>query len=295
VRHVATLIAVTFLLGWTQHSQADEIVVSVPEAVSLGEAFLGRVSWAEPVKGLRIEWLNRYLALPVDESGEDRVAEFLLGTDVLRTKAGKQFLNVRYRFSKKIVNLTREISIRSKDYPVQRLTLPKKMVSPPKETWERIKRERAAVGKALRTVTKKRSWTLPFLRPVGGGVSSVYGVRRFLNDEPRSPHRGVDFRAPMGTPIKAANSGRVVLVGDHYYAGKSVYIDHGLGVISMYFHLSKIKVLTGQQVNKGDVIGFSGKSGRATGPHLHFSLALMAQLADPTPLFDNELQEAAGN
>ena len=295
MRHVAILIAVTVLLSWTRHSMAEDVVVSVPESVSLGEIFLGRVSWAEPVKDVRIEWLGKFLALPVDASGEEKVTEFLLGTDVLRTRAGEQSLNVRCRFSKKIVNLTRQISVRSKDYPVQRLTLPKKMVSPPKETWDRIKKERAAVGKALRTVTKGRIWTLPFLRPVEGGVSSVYGVRRFLNNEPRSPHRGVDFRAPMGTPIKATNSGRVVLVGDHYYAGKSVYIDHGLGVISMYFHLSKIKVLTGQQVNKGDVIGLSGKSGRATGPHLHFSLALMAQLADPMPLFENEFPAAAGN
>ncbi len=292
MRHLATLIALTFLLGWTEQGRAEDLVISVPESVSLGEVFLGRISWVEPVKSVRIEWLNKDLTLPVDESG---VAEFLLGTDVLRTKPGKQSLNVRCRFNKKIVNLTREISIRSKDYPVQRLTLPKKMVSPPKETWERIKKERAAVGKALRTVTNKRSWTLPFLRPTEGGISSVYGVRRFLNDEPRSPHRGVDFRASMGTPIKAANSGRVILVGDHYYAGKSVYIDHGLGVISMYFHLSKIKVLTGQPVNKGDVIGLSGKSGRATGPHLHFSLALMAQLADPMPLFEDAFPATAGN
>jgi murein DD-endopeptidase MepM/ murein hydrolase activator NlpD len=295
VRHVTTLIVVTLFLGWSQHSLADDVVVSVPESVALGEVFLGRVSCAEPVKDIRIEWLNRYLDLPVDESGGDRAADFLLGTDVLRTKAGKQSLHVRCRFSKKIVNLTREISVHSKDYPEQRLTLPPKMVSPPKETWERIKRERAAVGKALRTVTRKRGWTLPFLRPVGGAVSSVYGVRRFLNDEPRSPHRGVDFRAQTGTPIKATNSGRVVLVGDHYYAGKSVYIDHGLGVISLYFHLSKIKVLSGQPVNKGDVIGLSGKSGRATGPHLHFSLALMAQLADPMPLFDSGFSAAAGD
>jgi murein DD-endopeptidase MepM/ murein hydrolase activator NlpD len=95
----------------------------------------------------------------------------------------------------------------------------------------------------------------------------------------------------MGTPIKATNSGRVILVGDHYYAGKSVYIDHGLGVISLYFHLSKIRVLSGQEVKKGDVIGLSGKSGRATGPHLHFSLSLMAQLADPMTLFESESTE----
>jgi murein DD-endopeptidase MepM/ murein hydrolase activator NlpD len=276
------------LLGWGRHGLAEDIVVSVPDSVSLGEVFLGRVSCAEPVKSLSIEWLNKTLPLPVAEGNGDTVAEFLLGTDVLRAKAGKQPLHVRCRFSKKIVNLTREIAVLSKDYPVQRLTLPKKMVSPPKETWERIKRERAAVGKALRTVTGQKSWTLPFLRPTGGSVSSVYGLRRVLNNEPRSPHRGVDFRAPMGTPIKATNSGRVILVGDHYYAGKSVYIDHGLGVISLYFHLSKIKVLSGQEVKKGDVIGLSGKSGRATGPHLHFSLSLMAQLADPMPLFESE-------
>ncbi len=295
MHHLTTFMAVMLLFGWSQYSLADDIIVAVPESVFLGEVFLGRVSCVEAVQDIRIEWLDRSLDLAVDESGGNKVAEFMLGTDVLRTKAGKQSLRVRCRFDKKIVNLSREISVQSKDYPEQRLTLPRRMVSPPKEAWERINRERAAVGKALRTVTKKRSWTLPFVRPVGGAVSSVYGVRRFLNDEPRSPHRGVDFRASIGTPVKATNSGRVILVGDHYYAGRSIFIDHGLGVISMYFHLSKINVLTDEHVNKGAVIGFSGKSGRATGPHLHFSLSLMAQLADPMPLFGSQFPGAAGN
>ena len=111
-------------------------------------------------------------------------------------------------------------------------------------------------------------------------------MRRYLNKKPKNPHRGLDFRSPKGSPINATAPGQVILVGNHYYAGNSIYIDHGNGVISLYFHLEKSLVKTGDRVIRGETIGLSGVSGRATGPHLHFSVSVQGALVDPEPLFE---------
>lgn len=130
-----------------------------------------------------------------------------------------------------------------------------------------------------------RMWRLPLVRPVQGKVLSVYGAQRILNGKPKNPHRGLDFRSPMGNPVKCVAAGRVILVGDHYYAGNSVYVDHGNGVVSMYFHLSEPMVKEGDEVKRGQTVGLTGMTGRATGPHLHFSLSVLGELVDPAPLF----------
>jgi murein DD-endopeptidase MepM/ murein hydrolase activator NlpD len=186
----------------------------------------------------------------------------------------------------KIVALQRKIAVQAKHYPETKLSLPEKMVTPPQEVLERIAREREQVLKARNTATAQRYWTLPLQRPVPGVVTSPYGGRRILNGKPRAPHGGIDFRAASGTPVKAAVQGVVILTGEHYYAGKSVYIDSGNGMISIYMHLSEIAVKEGDLVRRGQVLGKSGMTGRATGPHLHFGLSLGGQLVDPQPLFN---------
>ena len=102
---------------------------------------------------------------------------------------------------------------------------------------------------------------------------------------------GLDLKAPMGTPVHAAAAGEVILAADHYYAGRSVYLDHGGGVVSMYFHLSQIGVEDGQFVNRGDLVGLSGSSGRVTGPHLHFGVAVQGRLVDPEPLIHDTVDQ----
>jgi murein DD-endopeptidase MepM/ murein hydrolase activator NlpD len=106
---------------------------------------------------------------------------------------------------------------------------------------------------------------------------------------PRGYHAGTDFRAAVGTPVKAPFAGTVILTGHHYYAGKSVYIDAGNGVIGLFFHLDKVRVKKGDLVKKGQVIGESGATGRVTGPHLHFGLSLAGQYADAAPLFETSV------
>ena len=140
-------------------------------------------------------------------------------------------------------------------------------------------------------MTARRLWTTPPERPVAGIVTSPYGFRRFFNGVPRNPHAGADFRAATGTPIRAMFAGRVVLTGNHFFAGGSIYIDSGNGVITEYFHLSEINVRAGDQVTKGQVIGLAGATGRVTGPHLHLGLNLAGQHVDPVPLFETSVTQ----
>jgi murein DD-endopeptidase MepM/ murein hydrolase activator NlpD len=290
--YIHSLIVVLFVIAvffCPMHIGADEVKLLAPDSAYVGEIFQVTVSSSQKIEGVTITWLNKEITLPVDESGSGYAAEVLLGTDVLRQKKNKEVLGARCGLDSKILELHRVIALTSKEYPVQRLTLPEAQVTPPEEAWGRIKSERGHIRNALNTISQQRFWTFPFAKPVSGEVSSIYGVQRILNGKPRWPHRGVDLRAHVGTPVKACNGGQVVLIGDHYYAGKSVYLDHGLGLISMYFHLSRTAVHLHQRVRKGDVIGFSGQSGRATGPHLHFGLSTQGQLVDPMPLFEEAL------
>lgn len=152
------------------------------------------------------------------------------------------------------------------------------------EALELIRIERADFALAFSTPAAERFWEAPFVRPVPQESSSSFGYRRIINGKPRAPHTGADLRAPIGTEVLAANHGRVVLTGDYFFAGKSVVLDHGGGLYTMYFHLSELKVDAGAMVRRGDVLALSGMSGRVTGPHLHWAARLGTARVDPMEL-----------
>ncbi len=179
------------------------------------------------------------------------------------------------------VRETATVRVGAYPYPEQHLTVDERMVELSPEDRARADRERAAVE----TLWGRRGparFTLPLHsplvpRPEGGS----FGSRRTFNGQPRSPHTGVDYRAPRGTPVKAAADGGVALAADHFFAGRSVYLDHGGGLITMYFHLDEIRVAEGEEVRRGQVIGTVGATGRATGPHLHFGVRWLGARVDP--------------
>lgn len=181
---------------------------------------------------------------------------------------------------------TARVRVTSYPYKEQRLTVEPGQVNLSAEDLERTRRERARID-ALWDLDTPRRFTLPLTSPLEemppGGR---FGARRVFNDVPKSPHTGSDYAAPTGTPVRAVADGTVALAEEHFFAGKSVFVDHGDGLISMSFHLSDIAVETGQKVEAGQVIGRVGASGRATGPHLHFGVRWHGARVDPADLFD---------
>lgn len=173
-------------------------------------------------------------------------------------------------------------TVRDKRYAAQHITLQnKRLVHPNRQDLQRIAREKQHIEAALGHWSD--TWTLdqPFLLPVEGRFSSPFGLRRFFNQQPRKPHRGLDIAAPPGTPIRAPAAGRVVATGDYFFNGKTVFLDHGQGLITMYCHLARIDVEPGDWLPRGERLGTVGATGRATGPHLHWSVSLNRAMVDP--------------
>ncbi len=172
----------------------------------------------------------------------------------------------------------------AKEYAAQRITLKnQRQVEPNPDDMKRIEREMAEQSAANRGY---RAGVVPsnllLDRPVDGGrLSSPFGLRRFFNGQERNPHSGLDFAVPAGTPIKAPAAGTVVLVGDYFFNGKTVFLDHGQGFVSMFCHMSAIDVKVGDEVPRGGVVGKVGATGRATGPHLHWNVSLNDARVDP--------------
>lgn len=172
-------------------------------------------------------------------------------------------------------------TVSPKQYRTQELKVAPAMVNPSPENAERIEREQKKMRAALDTFSHDAPPTLRLAQPVPGRRSSSFGLRRVFNGEPRRPHSGMDIAAPTGTPIKAPLAGRVIDVGEYYFNGNNVIIDHGQGLVTMYCHLSKITAELGQEVKVGDVIGEVGATGRVTGPHLHWGVSLNGTMVDP--------------
>jgi murein DD-endopeptidase MepM/ murein hydrolase activator NlpD len=200
----------------------------------------------------------------------------------LRQKPGAYLLLVKSPSSGEATRL--EIEVEKKDYGVRRLTVPKEMVDLDAQTFERVKKEAKTMRALWQIPASEAIWEGSFLRPLDGEVVGPFGRRSIINDQPRSPHSGVDFRARKGTPIRAINHGTAVLTADHFFPGRSVVINHGGGILSMYFHLDKILVQKDQFVEKGQVVGLVGATGRATGPHLHLGIRVNGARVDPLAL-----------
>jgi murein DD-endopeptidase MepM/ murein hydrolase activator NlpD len=173
------------------------------------------------------------------------------------------------------------IEVMPKEYRTQQLSVPPSQVNLSPEDEARVARETEKVRAALEAFTPDAPATLRLQQPVPGRRSSSYGLRRMFNGESRKPHSGMDIAAPTGTPIKAPLAGRVIDVGSYFFNGNNVVIDHGQGLVTMYCHLSKIRVEMGQELKRGEVLGEVGATGRVTGPHLHWGVALNGAMVDP--------------
>ncbi len=166
-------------------------------------------------------------------------------------------------------------------YKSERLKVVSSRATISKKNRARIKRENREAMKIYHTFTKTSYISKPFLRPMKSKITSAFGTKRVFNGVLKSYHSGTDFRAAVGTPLVAANAGKVVLVKNRFFAGNSVIIDHGQGIYTGYYHMSKFKVKKGDMVERGEVIGLAGATGRVTGPHLHFAVHVGGVGVDP--------------
>jgi hypothetical protein len=279
----------TFLIGGallglaTPAAAATEGPVRVtmaPPSPQPGDVVLLQISGGPP--DVRADWDGRPLALFPTAHG----VAALIGID-LDVRPG----SIGWRVTRPSVAknggalATGAVTVRPRTFPTQPLTLPKGMVDLAAPTLARVETEREELKVALAAGTGERLWRGPFRIPVDGGQpTGGFGLRRILNGQPRSPHTGYDWAAPAGTPVLAANTGRAALVAEHFFAGRNVVLDHGLGLFTLYFHLTEARVAPGESVSAGQVIGTVGATGRVTGPHLHFAVLLNGARVDPEAL-----------
>ena len=197
----------------------------------------------------------------------------------LKTASGQQAIDVKTGGKKQQV----AFSVKPKKYKEQHIKLSSnKHVTPSAENQARFKRELDEQLDAYAQFRQDSPSNVILDRPVQGGrYSSPFGLRRFFNGQERNPHSGLDIAVPSGTPIKSSADGVITVVGDFFFNGKTVFVDHGQGMISMYCHMSEIDVKKGQTVKRGQVVGKVGSTGRSTGPHLHWNVSLNNVRVDP--------------
>jgi len=186
------------------------------------------------------------------------------------------------------VDTQQSLNVQQRSYPQQKINgLPAKKVTPDPKAGLRIGADNQKIGVVRRSQSQAEWLNSSWIMPVQGRISGVYGSRRILNGVPKSPHNGVDIAAAAGTPIVAPITGQVALVHkDMFYTGKTLMLDHGLGVTSVYAHMQSINVQLGQLVQQGEVLGTVGQTGRATGPHLHWGVTWQRTHVDPLLLVD---------
>jgi murein DD-endopeptidase MepM/ murein hydrolase activator NlpD len=209
----------------------------------------------------------------------------LFGVDVEAKAAVSKFILKVVRRSGEQRQTELPVKVKAKSFRTESFSVPPSFDQMTPETQEEISREQAAFKRAFAAPIAARLWEAPFIRPVPHEASPTsFGARRIINGTPRAPHSGTDLAAPAGVEVLASNHGRVALVGNFFFAGGSVVLDHGGGLFTMYFHLSEVKVDEGEMVKKGDVVGISGATGRVTGPHLHWGARLTNARVEPFEL-----------
>lgn len=255
------------------------IKVSYPRKVYQGNCFWLEVKYSSEVNGILLKYNSKTMVVPLNKQKKSRV---ILGVSAKEKK--DRLFWIYYQEKGKFFKEKYKIKILKKNFSKQYLKLPKKFVYFSKKDLKRIKKEKYIVNRILNTVTPY-SFLREIQLPVRSKVLSPFGVKRILNGEERSYHRGVDFRAPLNTPIRAFARGKVVLAKSLFFGGNTLILDHGLGIYSLYMHLNQFRTSLGKVVEKGEVIGLAGSSGRATGPHLHFGLFVLGEAVNPLSLF----------
>jgi murein DD-endopeptidase MepM/ murein hydrolase activator NlpD len=279
VTALKNIVLIIALAGMPLLAFASPRIIVQPKKIGPGDiATVVVKNAAGPVEG-------RFLGKQVYFNPVKKSFQAIIGID-LNQKPGRYPLEVvinRKKFLKRI-------RIVKKKYPVQKLTLPEDMVVLSPENEARADREQQKLA-AIWPVDSPRVWSGDFINPLPGKeIGTRFGLRRIINNIPQNPHSGIDVSADEGEPVLAPNNAVVALVDDQFFSGNSVILDHGQGIFTMFFHLSKINVQDGQAVQKGETIALVGQTGRATGAHLHWGVRIQGAKVDPLELIHLKLE-----
>lgn len=248
-------------------------------APAIGDPVIVEVAASGAVDNLVLRWKGG--AWPMRDAAPGRY-EGLIGVD-LDDPEGPSTVAAEGRVDGTTVRAETELTISPRKFSLQELTLPKEMAEFDNATLRRIEEEAAELSRRFSRTTPPR-WRIPFLPPVEEYRPANFGARRVINGDARMPHSGVDIHLPEGTPVRTIADGRVAFAGEQFFGGRSVVVDHGGGVFSIYYHMKEYSVAEGQDVSRGERIGSVGATGRATGPHLHFGVRVPGGRIDPTRL-----------
>ena len=242
--------------------------------ISQGTLLLAKVMGTKSLPEVKAEWNGRELAF-WSEAGSAKVLHGLIGID-LEQPAGKYDWTVSWKNEAgEAVTCSETVTVRTGKFPTEQLKVEKQFVEPDPEQQKRAEEDSKKMKAIYDTVTLEKMWDGAFHLPLKNVTTGGnFGRRRILNGQARSPHAGVDFPAMKGTPVLAAQRGRVVLAEELYYSGNTIVIDHGYGIYTLYAHLSEIDVKPGETVGSTAEIGKVGATGRVTGPHLHWGLTV---------------------
>jgi murein DD-endopeptidase MepM/ murein hydrolase activator NlpD len=279
-----------FASNWTVHAQPTRLVNG-------GPVFF-QVKPAQKLASLNGAWLGHEVTFSFDATSKTWFA--LLGVS-LETPPGNYSLEltgetVAGKLPGTKISFSRNFTVTRGKYPKieVKLSVEGKFTEPTPEQQKQIADAQQVKKDYLSRVTPEREWAGSFAAPASASISDVFGSQRIFNGKTSSPHLGLDFRVPSGTPVAAMNDGTVLLARPLYFEGNFVVIDHGQGLLTLYLHLSEFKVKEGDRVKRGQVIGLSGGTGRATGPHLHVAVRWQGTYLDPARLLQLRLPAAAG-
>jgi murein DD-endopeptidase MepM/ murein hydrolase activator NlpD len=266
--------------GWSVHAQPTRLVNGSPVVF--------QVKAPSRLQSLKGSWLGH--EFPFSFDAKTRVWYALAGIS-LETVPGSYSLqltgeNLATKAAAGNLTFTRNFSIARGQYPKIKvnLSVESKFTEPTPEQVKQINEGQEIKKEYLNRITPDREWSGRFIAPADAAISDVFASERIFNGKTSSPHLGLDFRVPTGTPVEAMNDGTVLLARPLYFEGNFVVLDHGQGLLTLYLHLSEFKVKEGDQVKRGQVIGLSGGTGRATGPHLHVAVRWQGTYLDPAQL-----------
>ncbi len=286
----AGICALVFCVAVIPASAAPWAVQAQPAGLVNGTPVLFQVEPPTKLESLTGTWLAHRLTFSYDAS---KKTWFALAGVTFETTPGKYplVLSAQPASGKASLTFTRTFAVARAHYPQIKveLTVEKKFTEPSPEQQEQIAEGVKIKQDYLGRVTPDRQWDGTFAAPAEAATSDVYGSQRIFNGKAQREHQGLDFRVPTGTPVAAMNSGTVLLARFLYFEGNCVVIDHGQGLLTLYFHLSEFKVKEGDEVKRGQIVGLSGGTGRATGPHLHVGVRWQGVYLDPARLMQLSL------